>query len=141
MAPVTEEAAVDEVVAKRYPEPMSQPVKLSDQLVNEARTTAAVAERSISGQIEHWAKLGRAVEGLLRGDRVHALGIAAEQQLSSMVASVDRESGRKRVQDYLSTRPYPHFEPVAQRPGWLVRIEEDGTRTVGRFINREFVVE
>ena len=45
---------------------MSQPVKVSDSLVLDARLTGEVAERSIAGQIEFWARLGRAIEPLLR---------------------------------------------------------------------------
>ncbi len=52
---------------------MSQPVKLSDQLVLDARLTGKAAERSIAGQIEFWAKLGRAVEPLLQGIQAMAL--------------------------------------------------------------------
>jgi hypothetical protein len=37
-------------------------VKLSSQLVDEARQEAELLQRSIAGQIEHWARLGRAVE-------------------------------------------------------------------------------
>jgi hypothetical protein len=37
-------------------------VKLSSQLVDEARREAELLHRSIAGQIEHWARLGRAVE-------------------------------------------------------------------------------
>lgn len=40
------------LVAKCYPFGMSQPVKLSDELVLDARTVGAVARRSIAGQIE-----------------------------------------------------------------------------------------
>jgi hypothetical protein len=46
---------------------MSQPVKLSDALVLDARLTAEAAERSIAGQIEYWAQLGRAIDPLLQG--------------------------------------------------------------------------
>ena len=38
---------------------MSQPVKLSDGLVLDARLTGEVFQRSIAGQIEFWARLGR----------------------------------------------------------------------------------
>jgi hypothetical protein len=38
---------------------MSQPVKLSDALVLDARLAGEVQERSIAGQVEFWAKLGR----------------------------------------------------------------------------------
>lgn len=40
---------------------MGMPVKLSDELVASARTEAASTDRSITGQIEHWAKIGRSV--------------------------------------------------------------------------------
>jgi len=34
-------------------------VKLSDQLVNEAKRYAAVYSRSVPKQIEHWARMGK----------------------------------------------------------------------------------
>ncbi|MDP6722534.1 MAG: hypothetical protein QGF59_27975, partial [Pirellulaceae bacterium] len=65
---------------------MSQPVKLSDELVCDARLTGKVSERSIAGQIEFWAQLGRALEPILRGDRVVALRRAsADRALSEAV--------------------------------------------------------
>lgn len=119
---------------------MSQPVKLSDELVLEARTVGGMLERSIAGQVEFWARLGKAVEPLLRGDRVMALQQAgAAQRLEEVLESVDTEEGRKRVHDYLETRPFPHFEPCTDEPGLLIKIDEDGTRTRGRFVNRTFV--
>lgn len=119
---------------------MSQPVKLSDELVCDARLTGQVSERSIAGQIEFWAQLGRALEPILRGDRVAALRRAsAGLSLSEAVADVASDVGRKRVCDYLETRPFPHFEVVAGSPGLLRKIDEDGTRTVGKFVNRVFV--
>ena len=120
---------------------MSQPVKLSDELVMDARQTASVSERSIAGQIEFWAQLGRSIEPLLRGDRALALKMAGEKPLSQLISEIDSELGRKRVCEYLSTRPYPHFEPVSENPGHFYRIESDGTRTAGRFVNRQFIVE
>lgn len=47
---------------------MPQPVKLSDPLINAARTVAPEADRSIAGQIEHWARLGRVTERVLSYD-------------------------------------------------------------------------
>jgi hypothetical protein len=47
---------------------MSQPVKVSDTLAQDARLMGEAADRSIAGQIEFWARLGRAIEPLLRGD-------------------------------------------------------------------------
>ena len=117
---------------------MSQPVKLSDPLVLDARLTGQVAERSIAGQIEYWARLGRAVEPLLQGIQALALCRAGDARpLSACLDTVDSPEGRRRVADYLQTQPYPHYEP-ADAPGLLVRITGDGKRTLGRFINRQF---
>jgi hypothetical protein len=120
---------------------MSQPVKLSDELVTDARATAALSQRSIAGQIEFWAQLGRSIEPLLRGDRAIALRLSGERSLSAAIADVDSNAGRQQVHKYLASRPFPHFESVPDRPGVICRIEVNGDRTIGRFVNREFVAE
>jgi hypothetical protein len=118
---------------------MSQPVKVSDTLLLDARVAGEAVKRSIAGQIEFWAKIGRALEPLLRGDHVLALCRAGNvKPLSACLQSVDSPAGRKRVIEHLKTRPYPHYETAAGSPGLLVRIEADGKRTMGRFINRQF---
>ena len=118
---------------------MSQPVKLSDELVLDARLTAELSERSIAGQIEFWAQLGRAVEPLLSGTKALALRQAGKDMpVSECFATVNTSEGRRRVAEYLATRPFPHYEAAPGKTGLLVRIEADGTRTVGRFVDREF---
>ncbi|HXI72499.1 MAG TPA: hypothetical protein VNN22_19320 [Verrucomicrobiae bacterium] len=118
---------------------MSQPVKVSDALLLDARVAGEAVERSIAGQIEFWAKLGRALEPLLRGDHMLALCRSGNvKPLSACLASVDSLAGRQRVVEHLKSRPFPHYEAGAGSPGMLVRIEADGKRTVGRFVNRQF---
>jgi len=118
---------------------MSQPVKISDELILDARLTAEIAERSIAGQIEFWAQLGRAIEPLLEGSRALALRRAgAVVPLSDSLASMDSAAGRRRLAEYLESRPFPHYEPVPDSPGLLVRVDADGRRTTGRFVGREF---
>jgi len=58
--------------------------------------------------------------------------------LSACLESVGTPEGRERVADFLSGGPFPHYQPHPRRPGLLVRIDADGSRTVGRFVNREF---
>jgi hypothetical protein len=118
---------------------MSKPVELSDEIVADARRTAAIAARSIADQIELWAQLGRAIEPLLDSNRVLTLRQAGGiRPLSECLASVDTEEGRQRVRDYLTAQPFPHYEPDPDTPGLLVRIDANGARTVGRFIGRDF---
>jgi len=118
---------------------MSQPVKISDELLLDARLTAELSERSIAGQIEFWARLGRAVESILGLSQTLALKKSGDElPLSKILSSVDTEAGRRRVSDYIKSQPYPHYEMVPDKPGFLLRIEESGARTLGKFVNRKF---
>ena len=118
---------------------MSQPVKLSDGLVFDARLAGETMQRSIAGQVEFWARLGRSVETLLEGRQVLDLCRRGEAMpISGCLEAVDTPAGRQRVAAFLEAGPFPHYEPHADRPGLLVRIEENGKRTTGRFIQRKF---
>jgi hypothetical protein len=118
---------------------MSQPVKLSDSIVLDARITGDAMERSIAGQVEFWARLGRSVDSLLEGQEVLKLARnAGAQRLSACLESVDSPAGRTRVEAYLQSQPFPHYRAHLSKPGYLERVEEDGTVAVGRFVNREF---
>ena len=120
---------------------MGQPVKIADDLILDARIIGKIGHRSIAGQIEFWARLGEALEPLLQGIQTLALLKAhSAKPLSVCLKSVDSAKGRRRVADYLKSQPFPHYEALAHRPGFLTRIEADGTRVVGRFIHRRFTV-
>jgi len=118
---------------------MSQPVKLSNQLVLDARLTGTAAKRSIAGQIEFWAGLGRAVETVLRGSEVVALQNVAARPLSEVLREVGTPIGDRRLADVLAAQPYPHYTPALGAPGLLMRVSENGTETLGRFVNKKFV--
>jgi len=59
--------------------------------------------------------------------------------LSEAVAMIGTPEGNARLKAYLESTPFPHFEAHPKIPKLLVRIDEDGKRTVGRFIGGEFV--
>lgn len=118
---------------------MSQPVKLSDSLVLDARMTGEIVERSIAGQVEFWARLGRAVELLIEGPQVLALcRNAGARPLSACLASVDTPAGRQRVSEFLESQPFPHYKPHPHQAGLLIRTDANGRKTVGRFLHRQF---
>jgi hypothetical protein len=119
---------------------MSQPVKLSDGLVLEARRAAEVQVRSIAGQVEFWARLGRSLELLLDGKKVLELGRrSGSKSLSELLDVVETPKGREMFKAYLESEPYPHYEAHPADSNLLVRIDEDGTRTAGHFVHRAFV--
>lgn len=131
---------------------MPQPVKLSDVLINAARAAAEDADRSLAGQIEHWARLGRSVEGALTVadlTRVKRSIGHLEQELPEEAArktvlqclrlAVDRAGlgNTGAAQDPMNEGPRYGTDPAL--PGLLLRVDPDGTRTPGRFVNRRFV--
>jgi len=119
---------------------MSQPVKLSDALVLDARLAAEVQERSIAGQVEFWARLGQCIDLHLTGQqRIALLRNGEKQILAEVLATVDSPEGRERVRAHLESLPFPHFEAHPIQTDLLVRIDENGSHTVGRFVNRHWV--
>ena len=129
---------------------MGMPVKLSDELVNLARKEAQGAERSITGQIEHWAKLGRSVEAALRhedalvlksaqGDlRKAFVGASTQHAVFAVLQEVAATADRSELARTLKQgRVVYQSDPAGS--GSIVRIEPDGRRTAGRFDKRRFV--
>ena len=126
---------------------MGMPVKLSDELVESAREEAANTDRSITGQIEHWAKIGRSVETVLRHQEVQTLKRSplnarltsgARHAIQAALARVVAESDRRLLARNLQMgRTVYQSDPAGS--GLTERIEPDGSRTLGRLIDRRFV--
>ena len=119
---------------------MGQPVKLSDALVLDARIAGEAQERSIAGQVEFWAKLGRSVGLLLGGKQVLALCRSADATpLSQLVDAVDTAKGQESLKSFLASEPFPHYEPYPGKTGFLIQTWEMVRGRVGKFVDREFV--
>jgi hypothetical protein len=130
---------------------MGMPVKLSDELVREARDEARIVNRSITGQIEHWAKLGKAVEVMLKMSDIRALkhGLLTSDESSTAsgirsrvldaIHRVVSTSDRNAVRRHIAAAGGPIYESDPDRPGRIVRIAPDGSRTPGRFKGRSFI--
>jgi len=120
---------------------MGQPVKLSDELVNEARIAGATLQRSIAGQVEFWASLGKAMERVMSGKEVQETRAkSTAQSLSLSLQTINGPEGRARLQAHLESRPFPRFwaDPVEAQV--MIREDANGTRTRGRFVGRQFIV-
>ena len=59
--------------------------------------------------------------------------------LGEALRIVDTPEGRAKLKAFLESEPFPHFEAHPIVKGALVRIDRDGTRTAGRFMDRQFV--
>lgn len=119
---------------------MSQPVKLSNSLVLDARLAGEAMERSIAGQVEFWARLGKSLEVVLEGAQVMALQQAGNvRPLAECLEAADSAAGRERLETHLAGLPFPHYAPHPSKAGLLIRTDADGKQTPGRFMKREFV--
>jgi hypothetical protein len=81
------------------------------------------------------------VEGLLKGQQMMVLGReASTASIREQLAGADTPEGRRRVKDYLESEPYPHYVAHPVEKDLLIREDANGKKTVGRFMNRQFVV-
>ena len=131
---------------------MGMPVKLSDDLVRAARKEAEAASRSITSQIEHWARLGRAAESVLPHRDVLSLTEMLEglihrkvglltstrQRIRDLLIVVARSINRSSVQAELGAGGRVLYESDPRDPDLVVRVAPNGRRTRGRFGDRGF---
>lgn len=134
---------------------MSMPVKLSDELVLSARREAALVERSITAQIEYWAKLGRALERALSHAEVLAISAthgaadnklvdafpepAQQRSVRAVMQAVLASSERSAAQAIIHASGQPVYESDPQRPGGVIQVAANGKRVAGYFEQRRFV--
>ena len=132
---------------------MPQPVELSDSLINAAREAAELAHRSLAAQVEHWATLGRAIEGTLTADQWATLTRGVQEARGEYRAKLDPEIS-ERLAEALSRSVQPQFGKAVHKglvqsarptfgshpdfPGRLVRRDPDGALTPGTIIKRKF---
>jgi hypothetical protein len=134
---------------------MPQPVKISDVLIAAAREAAPLANRSLAAQVEHWAALGRAIEGSLTVDQSVTLKRtireplaptygpsesvqAARQHVIDAISESLTPDFRSRMNAQIAASPHPTYGLDDTYPGTLVRRDTDGTLTPGRLEGREF---
>lgn len=120
----------------------AMPVKLSGALVEEARDSAARHHRSLTGQIEHWAAIGRAVEAQLPGDAVARLlerlggtlkidRVADDSQrrqvMNVLAAFLDQPDGDTAWLAEMSARGIPLFGSEPGKPEEIQQRNPDGS--------------
>lgn len=132
---------------------MGSPVKVGDDLAAAAKETAELANRSMAKQIEHWARLGRAVEQLVKTSDVmafkaHLADPADEGKISEARAALERlvealveRTDRDAARALISTTGKPVYEAVPGRPDRVAQVWPNGRKVVGHFDGGEFVVD
>jgi len=130
---------------------MGTPIKVSDSLFAVAKEEAQATQRSITAQVEHWARIGRAVEAVLAHQELLTLKQVGEileplypsaarrrevhELLTKIASSTDREVTKAALRD--ADTPFYATDP--DHPGMIIQVLPDGTRTPGHLENRRFV--
>ena len=138
---------------KPVPAPTSATLEVADELAQAAKETAELANRSMAKQIEHWARLGRAVEQLVKtsdvmafkahladpsdADKVSKARAALERLMKALVEQTDRDAARTLI----SETSKPVYEAVPAQPDRVAQVWPDGRKIVGHFVDSEFVAD
>jgi hypothetical protein len=121
----------------------ASPVRLQDDLMRAASVAGERLHRSAAEQVEYWASLGRQIAAFVDPDALLKVsaGLArlkVEQTVGQPIdpdavfaaVEADRRSGE--LSRKVTTAAIRYYASVSH-PGYLERVDENGTHTVGTF--------
>lgn len=130
---------------------MGTPLKVSDGLFAAAKAEAASENRSITQQVEHWARIGRAVEAALSHPELNELKrtgqVAApafptavrRREVHDLLVRATQAADRDAIRSAIRKSGRSLYASDPSHPGAIVQVLPDGTRRVGRMSGRRFV--
>ncbi len=130
---------------------MGTPLKVSDSLFAVAKQEAQATQRSITAQVEHWARIGRAVEVILAHQELLAIKEVGElltpvfpsnvrrQEVHDLLMRVATSTDREVTKAALRAAGTPLYETDPEYPGMIIQVLPDGTRMPGHMEGRRFV--
>jgi hypothetical protein len=115
------------------------PLRIDTDLVNIARESAALMDRTPTAQIEFWAKLGRVMEGVLTHDAIVTVKEASRvKKLDELLNMVSTPEGKTRALAEIRRHKGPTYSVEPGAPGVIIESLPDGSKRRGRFVNRRF---
>lgn len=122
--------------------PTTIPLRLDSQLVNDARTSAALLDRTPTAQVEFWAKLGRVAEAVFTHDSIRTIKeIGRAKDIDGILSKVDTPEGRQLALDEIRRNGTPTYGTDPKHPGFIIERHPNGAIRIGKFVNRQFVAE
>lgn len=119
---------------------MSMPIRLSDELLGQARESGQRFHRSIPQQVEHWAQLGRVLESALTLPGTGKLkDLSREPDLRKAIAAAETPAGKEKVKARLREMGGPLYSSDPENPGGVIQHLPDGSERRGRYVNRQFL--
>ena len=107
------------------------PVRLSEALTLGARAAATVLDRSLTEQVEHWARLGQVVEGAISAGAVHRLKTRSyDPELTERLAVAATPAGRAKAAKLIRERNA--IRHGIAEDGSVVAVDRSGRRAGSR---------
>jgi ParD-like antitoxin of type II bacterial toxin-antitoxin system len=125
-------------------------IKISADLAAAARAAAEAAERSLTAQIEHWARMGKKLDEQVTGGAMMAF-----KRSEGGSGTMEEPAHRMEIEAVLAQLRQPGFATQAalasgflmgrttyggdpNEPGVILRYEANGTETRGRMVDGVF---
>ena len=113
-------------------------VRIAVKLMNEAETAAKIHQRSLSAQVEHWARIGAAIDGSLNtGDIVQIKTATSDAQIYAALTAIVTGRGAQSTLRHIQNSDGPIYEEHPTRNDLIVRIQ-NGHKQAGRFLEGTF---
>ncbi len=124
-------------------------LRIDENLVNQAKRQAKVQHRSINGQIEYWATLGKAIASKISTADAFAvtqglkeIRLEPAENIFIDPETVRNELEKDRAKGFsgkpVTSAPF-YFETSVNHPGFLDKVETvTGARQTGKFHNGTF---
>ena len=128
----------------------ASPVRLQEELMQEATLTARRFHRSTAEQIEFWASLGQKVSSVLDPDDLLSVasGLAKIRIEPVYAETVNPEAVFQHLEEQRTNGSlvqevtYSSFKYQTSKahPGYLEQIDQQGNIKTGKFVGGEFIV-
>jgi len=121
----------------------ASPVRLEDDLMQAASIAGARLHRSATEQVEYWASLGRQIAAFVDPDVLLKVGaglarirveptVALPIDPDEVFAAVEADRRTGDLSRKITTASIRYYASVTH-PGYLEKVDENGTHTVGTF--------
>ncbi len=119
---------------------MSTPLRLSNELLTEAREAGDRFHRSITQQIEHWAQLGRSIEAALSYASAGRLkDLSRVPDLGKLLSRPSTRSGKRKALSVIRSTKAPSYSADPDQPNGVIQHQPNGRQVRGRFVTRVFI--
>ena len=119
---------------------MSTPLRLSNELLVEAREAGARFHRSITQQVEHWAQIGRVIEAALTYSSAGKLkDLSRQPDLNSVLARAESREGKRKALAAIKARKLPVYSADPDNANGVIQHLANGRKIRGTFVDRKFI--